>query len=194
MPEPPVAIPLGEAVWQVAPHDALKSRFGAQTVEDQSAQEPFEAVFVFLLRQTPPGIERCDLSIELGFLLGQYFDPGVGMAALGHGGMVSVTSIEEWLARAAELDAIIGFRFHGNMVALLQGKPCYYYVYDSRIREFCELYALPYQDVRDPWVSPAEAILSHSWDKTNTALRRCHAEMQAFFKENGYQIRTAVEA
>lgn len=108
--------------------------------------------------------------------------------------MVSVTSIEEWLARAAELDAIIGFRFHGNMVALLQGKPCYYYVYDSRIREFCELYALPYQDVRDPWVSPAEAILSHSWDKTNTALRRCHAEMQAFFKENGYQIRAAVEA
>ncbi|MEF9605837.1 hypothetical protein O4J55_27325 [Paracoccus sp. PXZ] len=55
-------------------------------------------------------------------------------------------------------------------------------------------YALPYQDVRDPWVSPAEAILSHSWDKTNAALRRCHAEMQAFFKENGYQIRAAVEA
>lgn len=85
LPEPPVAIPLGEAVWQIAPHDALKSRFGAQTVEDQSAQEPFEAVFVFLFGETPPGIERCDLSVELGFLFGQFFDPGIGMAALGHG-------------------------------------------------------------------------------------------------------------
>ena len=105
--------------------------------------------------------------------------------------MVSVTSIEEWLDRAAELDAIIGFRFHGNMVALLQGKPCYYYVYDSRIREFCELYQLPYQDVREPWVSPAEAMLSHDWDRTNAALRSCYGEMQAFFDENDYQRRTA---
>lgn len=105
--------------------------------------------------------------------------------------MVSVTSIEEWLDRAAELDAIIGFRFHGNMVALLQGKPCYYYVYDSRIREFCELYQLPYQDVREPWVSPAEAMLSHDWERTNAALRSCYDEMQAFFDENDYQRRTA---
>lgn len=100
--------------------------------------------------------------------------------------MVSVTSIEEWLERAAKLDAIIGFRFHGNMVALLQGKPCYYYVYDSRIREFCDLYALPFQDVRDPWVAPDRAILDHDWDRTNAAMRGCLAQMQAFYAENGY--------
>lgn len=108
--------------------------------------------------------------------------------------MVSVTSIEEWLARASELDAIAGFRFHGNMVALLQGKPCYYYVYDSRIREFCELYSLPFQDVGEPWVAPAEAILAHDWDQTNTALRKCDAEMRAFFQENGYQSRVSIPA
>lgn len=100
--------------------------------------------------------------------------------------MVSVTSIEEWLARAAELDAIIGFRFHGNMVALLQGKPCYYYVYDSRIREFCELYNLPYQDVRDGWSDPAKAILDHDWQATNKAMRTCYEEMHTFYAENGY--------
>src|SRR5262245_59595217 len=57
--------------------------------------------------------------------------------------MVSVQSIEEWLSKVRDLDAIIGFRFHGNMVALLQGAPCYYYVYDSRIKEFCDTYELP---------------------------------------------------
>ena len=52
-------------------------------------------------------------------------------------------------ARAAGLDAMIGFRFHGNMVALTQGVPCFYFVYDSRITEFCRLYRLPHLAVED---------------------------------------------
>lgn len=100
--------------------------------------------------------------------------------------MVSVRSIEEWLARAKELDAIIGFRFHGNMVALLQGKPCYYYVYDSRIREFCELYGLPFQDVLEPWRDPVEAMESHDWAKANARMKKCHDEIKAFYQENGF--------
>lgn len=101
--------------------------------------------------------------------------------------MVSVTSIEEWLERARGLDAIIGFRFHGNMVALLQGKPCHYQLYDSRIREFCDLYALPFRDVRDPWVAPHRAMLDHDWDRSNAAMRACLVQMQAFYAENGYR-------
>ncbi len=108
--------------------------------------------------------------------------------------MVSVRSIEEWLTRASELDAIIGFRFHGNMVALLQGKPCYYYVYDSRIREFCDLYQLPYQDVREDWRDPGSALLDHDWQRTNMALKSCYREMQEFFHENGYQSQVEVAA
>ncbi|MFN8679955.1 polysaccharide pyruvyl transferase family protein [Paracoccus sp. P2] len=100
--------------------------------------------------------------------------------------MVSVKSIEEWLSLAAELDAIIGFRFHGNMVALLQGKPCYYLVYDSRITEFCDLYKLPYQDVRDGWKDPVKIMIEHDWDAANTAIQVCHAELKEFYQENGY--------
>ncbi|RJL16601.1 polysaccharide pyruvyl transferase family protein [Paracoccus siganidrum] len=108
--------------------------------------------------------------------------------------MVSVRSIEEWLDRASELHAIIGFRFHGNMIALLQGRPCYYYVYDSRIREFCDLYQLPYQDVREEWRDPAQALLDHDWNRTNAALKSCYGEMQEFFKENGYRIQAEIAA
>lgn len=105
--------------------------------------------------------------------------------------MVSVKSIEEWLAKARDLDAIIGFRFHGNMVALLQGKPCYYYVYDSRLREFCDLYGLPYQDVAQTWTHPAEAMIVHDWDRANARIAACFAEIKAFYAENGFKTRFA---
>lgn len=98
--------------------------------------------------------------------------------------MVSVKSIEEWLAKARDLDAITGFRFHGNMVALLQGSPCFYYVYDSRLREFCDLYGLPFQEVTAPFEDPVRRMLDHDWDGANARIRACHAEMTAFFGEN----------
>lgn len=103
--------------------------------------------------------------------------------------MVSVKSIEEWLARAAELDAIIGFRFHGNMVALLQGKPCFYFVYDSRITEFCELYKLPYLDVRDDWEDPVKMMLDHDWDIANSAIESCLSNLKEFYVENGFSAK-----
>lgn len=100
--------------------------------------------------------------------------------------MVSVKSIEEWLAKARDLDAIVGFRFHGNMVALLQGKPCYYWVYDSRLTEFCQLYGLPYQDVTENWQDPAQAMLEHDWSDANTRIAGCFSELKEFYKENGF--------
>lgn len=105
--------------------------------------------------------------------------------------MVSVKSIEEWLAKARDLDAIVGFRFHGNMVALLQGKPCYYYVYDSRLTEFCEVYGLPHQDVTEDWRDPAQAMIEHDWDATNARLSDCFGEIKAFYAENGFGTRLA---
>lgn len=100
--------------------------------------------------------------------------------------MVSVKSIEEWLAKARDLDAIVGFRFHGNMVALLQGKPCYYYVYDSRLTEFCELYGLPYQNVTASWRDPVKAMADHDWSHVNQRIDRCFSELKCFYAENGF--------
>lgn len=101
--------------------------------------------------------------------------------------MVTVRSVHDWLNRAAELDAMIGLRFHGNMIALTQGVPCFYYVYDSRITEFCHLYRLPFLEVEQPWVNPVTAMLEHDWDDTNRAIQRCYDELVAFYEENGVQ-------
>lgn len=103
--------------------------------------------------------------------------------------MVSVKSIEEWLAKARDMDAIIGFRFHGNMVALLQGKPCYYYTYDSRLKEFCDVYGLPQQDVTEDWRDPVAVMIDHDWDACNRRIAALQAELIAFYEENGYAHR-----
>lgn len=100
--------------------------------------------------------------------------------------MVSVKSIEEWLAKARDLDAIVGFRFHGNMVALLQGSPCYYYTYDSRLQEFCDIYALPHQDVRETWRDPVRTMLEHDWARSNRSIRERYDALRAFYSEAGF--------
>lgn len=98
---------------------------------------------------------------------------------------VSVRSIDDWLSKARDMDAMIGFRFHGNMIALLQSIPCYYWTYDSRLKEFCDLYKLPYQDVSEEWVDPVTAMLEHDWDGANRAFRSCYEELRACYEENG---------
>lgn len=101
-------------------------------------------------------------------------------------GMVSVRSIDEWLAKIRDVDAAIGFRFHGNMIALLQGIPCYYWTYDSRLKEFCELYNLPMADVATEWADPVNAMLEHDWAAANRSINNCHTELKAFYAENGF--------
>jgi Polysaccharide pyruvyl transferase len=97
---------------------------------------------------------------------------------------VSVLTIEEWLGKVRDLDAMVGFRFHGNMVGLLQGIPCYYYVYDSRLEEFCQLYNLPYLRVEKDWNDPVREIENFDWQKTNAAIDNCRKELLAFYEEN----------
>lgn len=98
--------------------------------------------------------------------------------------LVSVGSVEDWLDRAREVDAMVGFRFHGNMVALTQGVPCFYFVYDSRITEFCRLYRLPHRPVEEPFADPVTAILEHDWDDTSRAIEACFRELVSFYDEN----------
>ena len=102
--------------------------------------------------------------------------------------LVSVATIDEWIAKARDLDAMIGFRFHGNMMALLHGKPAYYYYYDSRIEEFCNVYKLPGQDVNSSWKSPIVEMQEHDWDATNTCIQNCFKELNCFYHENNFNV------
>lgn len=98
---------------------------------------------------------------------------------------VSILSIEEWLGKARDTDAGVGFRFHGNMVMLSQGIPCFYFVYDSRLEEFCDVYSLPHEAVEVSFSDPIKKILDHDWPKANGAIARCYEELRTFYLENG---------
>ncbi|KAF0250618.1 polysaccharide pyruvyl transferase family protein [Pseudomonas putida] len=101
----------------------------------------------------------------------------------------SFNTVEEWLSKARDFDAFIGFRFHGNMVALNQGIPCYYYTYDSRLEEFCSLYKLPNHKLENPFEDPVKSMLDHDWDLTNASIKSCSEEMNSFWAENGVPVR-----
>jgi hypothetical protein len=100
----------------------------------------------------------------------------------------SFSTVEEWLAKARDFDAFIGFRFHGNMVALNQGIPCYYYTYDSRLEEFCALYKLPHHRLESDFKDPVSEILHHDWSATNQAIKECSENMSVFWQENGVPV------
>ncbi len=93
----------------------------------------------------------------------------------------------------AEYDAIVkrqqlvlGYRLHGNLIALANGIPSVYFTYDSRTAEFVETFQIPAFDVYkgDPF------DLEAYWDQTrfekfNRACWRGYREMKRFLDENG---------
>lgn len=57
---------------------------------------------------------------------------------------VAFSHMEEWEQFSADLDFVIGFRLHGNIVALHQGVPAVFITCDSRVQEIADLWNLPY--------------------------------------------------
>ncbi|WP_192798080.1 polysaccharide pyruvyl transferase family protein [Brucella pseudogrignonensis] len=57
-------------------------------------------------------------------------------------------TIDDWSNHVSQnADFMIGFRLHGNVIALHQGIPSVYFAYDSRIRELTSLFGLPTIDI-----------------------------------------------
>ena len=44
-------------------------------------------------------------------------------------------------------DLVLGYRLHGNLMALANGMPSIYFTYDSRTAEFAETFQIPHFDV-----------------------------------------------
>ena len=83
-------------------------------------------------------------------------------------------------------DLVLGYRLHGNLMALANGVPSIYFTYDSRTTEFAETFQIPSYDV----FSKKEFILENYWDQSlfdrfNRARFQTYREMEAFLSENG---------
>ena len=99
---------------------------------------------------------------------------------------VAFSHMEEWEEFSRTLDFIIGFRLHGNIVALHQGVPAVFITCDSRIQEIVDFWRLPYVKSSQAMTVdiPAlnEAVDFSHFRETHAIIRNRWIK---FFNENG---------
>jgi hypothetical protein len=94
-----------------------------------------------------------------------------------------VVSDYEDLVRSKDL--VLGYRLHGNLMALANRIPSIYFSYDSRTVEFAETFAIPCYDV----FSQKPFVLEEYWDQArferfNRTYYQRFRDMRAFLDEN----------
>lgn len=89
-------------------------------------------------------------------------------------------------------DLVLGYRLHGNLMALSNRVPSIYFTYDSRTAEFAETFMIPCYDV----YSERPFVLEEHWDQSrferfNRAYHHRYRDMRDFLDENGIPHRMA---
>jgi len=83
-------------------------------------------------------------------------------------------------------DLVLGYRLHGNLMALANGIPSVYFTYDSRTAEFAETFQIPSFDVFSREAFQLEEYWDQSrFDRYNRAWYHTYGEMHRFLTENG---------
>jgi hypothetical protein len=94
--------------------------------------------------------------------------------------------VADYEALVQQKDLVLGYRLHGNLMALANGTPSIYFTYDSRTVEFAETYQIPSFDVFSGKDFDIEEYWDQSlFDKFNRAYHHTYREMQLFLAENG---------
>jgi hypothetical protein len=94
---------------------------------------------------------------------------------------------DEWIAALREFDLSIGTRIHGAVAAIMSGCPALTLVHDTRTQELCELFHLPFIDLRkfDPSINPERFAEMCSFQNFRATYPRRLASYVDFLKENG---------
>ncbi|WP_210483375.1 polysaccharide pyruvyl transferase family protein [Microvirga antarctica] len=94
--------------------------------------------------------------------------------------------VADYEALVQQKDLVLGYRLHGNLMALANATPSIYFTYDSRTVEFAETYQIPSFDVFSGKAFNIEDYWDQSlFDKFNRAYHHTYREMQQFLVENG---------
>ncbi|WP_018184581.1 polysaccharide pyruvyl transferase family protein [Kaistia granuli] len=93
--------------------------------------------------------------------------------------------VADYEALVCRQDLVLGYRLHGNLMALANGTPSIYFTYDSRTAEFADTYKIPSYDV----FSDTAFVLEEYWeqsrfDRFNAAWRNVYDETRTFLIEN----------
>jgi len=135
------------------------------------------------------GAER---EAHVAAIMRQYgFDDHPAVKELLTNRMTASFDVDEWTKHVSEnVDLMVGFRLHGNVIALHQGIPAVFYTYDARIRELAELFGIPTIEVDNYMPVSLERVhqaLDFSmWEQHYS---RNYANYVRFLDENGIRHR-----
>ncbi|MDP2698126.1 polysaccharide pyruvyl transferase family protein [Thalassospira sp.] len=94
-------------------------------------------------------------------------------------------TVQDFEEAEQKLDAVTGFRLHGNLLALANEIPALYVTYDTRTREFVKTLGIPFVDGRHmDRFSFEEAWDSADFDHFEKTYIRRFGELKAFLEEN----------
>lgn len=94
-------------------------------------------------------------------------------------------SVADFESEIRRMSAVIGFRLHGNLLALANGIPALYFTYDTRTREFVKALGIPSVDARKMDKFSFEAAWDTAdFDVFERAYVQRYAELQHFLEEN----------
>jgi Polysaccharide pyruvyl transferase len=95
-------------------------------------------------------------------------------------------SVANYDAFVKNFPLVTGYRLHGNLMALANGVPSFYFVYDERTLELCETFHIPFFDVRGPNVFSFEMMNEiGSFDAFNAHYPVAYQRMIDFLEKNG---------
>jgi hypothetical protein len=88
-------------------------------------------------------------------------------------------------------DLVLGFRLHGNIMALSVGRPAIYITYDSRTRELVEHFSIPAHDImsEEPFSLDDWLRLDDPFGPFNRSFAGNYRIVRDFLAENGVRHR-----
>lgn len=120
---------------------------------------------------------------ENGWAMAWYLDEQ--MEALYRDRMFYSDVVAGYEGLVRKLDLVLGYRLHGNLMALANGTPSIYFTYDSRTVEFAETFQIPSVDVFGDKPFKLEEYWDQAlFDRFNAAYARTYGAMSAFLSEN----------
>jgi hypothetical protein len=167
---------------------ALAGRFDATLMAQGEIEEKKLAL------GTPAQKEEAMAALrQNGWASEWYLD--AGMEALYRERLFYSDVVADYEALVRRLDLVLGYRLHGNLMALANGVPSIYFTYDSRTVEFAETFSIPSFDV----FSGGDFRLEEHWDQSrfdrfNAAYRCVYAAMRDFLVENRVDHKMATAA
>jgi hypothetical protein len=106
--------------------------------------------------------------------------------------MVVPESVKDFQAELLQLDAVTGFRLHGNLLALANGIPALYVTYDTRTSEFVKTLGIPAVGVKQmDRFNFRETWDNAKWDGFESTYARRFRELTTYLEENGLAHRLA---